>query len=271
MPQERTKSAMKVYSNHRLIWFRGSATSAQSWGEHWSVTGPERMLKSARSGDLGPYTRMMLQNLPQDRPILEAGCGVGQIVLALQKRGYQAQGVDYSRETIEKARELEPGLPVAWGDVTSLDFPGGHFGAYISLGVLEHFRDGPAPALAEAARVLGPGGVLLMTVPYLNPLRALKGSLRLYPDIAPEGMESYQYALAKNELRAWLTKAGFTPRSWYHMGLRNGLARELPPAGSLLRNPSGLLSRAVSRLDRFNSICRVFGHVVGVAAVKNPG
>ena len=46
-------------------------------------------------------------------------------------------------------------------------------GAYISLGVMEHFEDGCAAAMAEAFRVLKPGGLMFFTVPLENPFRKL--------------------------------------------------------------------------------------------------
>jgi SAM-dependent methyltransferase len=42
------------------------------------------------------------------------------------------------------------------------------FGGYLSLGVIEHFSEGPQKALAEACRVLKPGGVFVCAVPTRN-------------------------------------------------------------------------------------------------------
>ena len=50
-------------------------------------------------------------------------------------------------------------------DVTALSFDAGAFDGVVSLDVLEHVPDYRA-ALAEFARVLKPGGVLVLTVPF---------------------------------------------------------------------------------------------------------
>lgn len=54
-------------------------------------------------------------------------------------------------------------------DVTALRLPGATFDGVISLDVLEHVPDYPA-ALREFARVLRPGGVLALTVPFHHAL-----------------------------------------------------------------------------------------------------
>lgn len=59
--------------------------------------------------------------------------------------------------------------PDVQADATALPFPDGAFGAVLMAEVLEHVR-APAGALAEAARVLAPGGVLIATAPFLFPV-----------------------------------------------------------------------------------------------------
>jgi SAM-dependent methyltransferase len=60
-----------------------------------------------------------------------------------------------------------------------LPFAAGSLDTVIASSVLEYVRD-PAPVLAECARVLRPGGVLLCTVPCLaHPVRWLEWPLRL--------------------------------------------------------------------------------------------
>jgi len=52
-------------------------------------------------------------------------------------------------------------------DLRELGFRPGVFAAYISLGVVEHDPAGPDAILREAWRLLEPGGVLLLSVPYI--------------------------------------------------------------------------------------------------------
>lgn len=74
-------------------------------------------------------------------------------VVTLNARGYDIEGVDYAEETIEQLKVLFPDLPVRVGEVTNLDVEDGHYSGYISLGVIEHCKEGPEPFLREACRV----------------------------------------------------------------------------------------------------------------------
>lgn len=109
--------------------------------------------------------------LPERSTIIEAGCGLGAWVHLLRSEGHEVCGVDFEEETVRRVNADDPTLQVTVGNVTQLDFADGHFDAYISLGVVEHFREGPKAALDEALRVLKPGGLAFVTVPMLNALR----------------------------------------------------------------------------------------------------
>jgi SAM-dependent methyltransferase len=82
-------------------------------------------------------------------------------------------GVDLARSDLERAKRHDPSVPVVFGDVVRTAFADARFGAVISLGVVEHFEEGPGAALAEVRRLLRPGGVFLVTVPTQNLLRVL--------------------------------------------------------------------------------------------------
>ena len=97
--------------------------------------------------------------------------GLGQDVLALRVRGYDAEGVDWGSETVQAVRELYPELPIRASDVTQMEVPDGYYKGYISLGVVEHRQEGPQPFLKEASRVLERDGVA-----YLRALFSLLAS-----------------------------------------------------------------------------------------------
>lgn len=156
----------------------------------------------------GQLPRVFLKYLPQKGLILEGGCGMGQYVIALRARGYNCIGIDFAKKTIERIKQYFPDLPVEAGDVCSLSLTDNSLDAYISLGVVEHFQKGPHDALLEAARVLKPGGVLLVSVPHAFKWRRLTAS--------PEGTELpeeavfYQYAFTPSEFREILETSGFS-------------------------------------------------------------
>ena len=91
-----------------------------------------------------------------------------------RRRGVPARvGLDFASETLLRVRRHEPDVPLVVGDINALPFPDEVFDAYFSGGVVEHLESGPDSALREAARVTRVGGVLLISVPYLSPLRRL--------------------------------------------------------------------------------------------------
>jgi SAM-dependent methyltransferase len=102
---------------------------------------------------------------------LDAGCGTGAALEAFGGNG-TAYGVDASQDALALCRDR--GLTrVAQASVCALPFPPETFDAVLSLDVLYH-RDVPdkAAALRAMARVLKPGGLLLVNVPAYNWLRS---------------------------------------------------------------------------------------------------
>lgn len=96
--------------------------------------------------------------------LLEIGCGAGAVlgVLATGCPGLAIAGIDRAAEQIAFARALLQGLGVAGadlrqGDATSLPWPAETFDHVYIMWLLEHVQD-PRPVLAEARRVLRPGG-----------------------------------------------------------------------------------------------------------------
>jgi len=116
---------------------------------------------------------MFLSHLPKNGKIIDAGCGFGKWVLFLTNRGYNIKGVDNNRLAIKKLKEFNNSLQVEYGDILKLQYPDNSFDAYISMGVVEHFQEGPSQALKEAYRVLKPSGLIFISTPMVNTIRKL--------------------------------------------------------------------------------------------------
>jgi len=113
---------------------------------------------------------------PRGARILEVGAGSGRDSLDLQRRGATVWVADYTPSALHLIRRQEggPQLRPVCGNAFQLPFPDGSFDAVFHQGLLEHFRN-PLDMVRENARILKPGGVLLIDVPqryhYYTPLK----------------------------------------------------------------------------------------------------
>ncbi len=240
--------------NHRLVYV-GQASDPDFWDAHWQAADFQRAIRVPHHRFILGHTSRYLQ--PGAR-ILEGGCGRGDKVYALTHHGYDAYGVDYAPETVERIRRYAPELKVSLGDVRRLEFPDGFFDGYWSLGVIEHFPEGYDPILREMQRVLKPGGYIFLTCPAMSALRAIKARLRCYPawPLQPESWDGfYQFALDPRSVVARFEAAGFARvERRFHDGFY-GLMQEWPMFDALLgrayespRLPARVLRAGVNAL-----------------------
>jgi SAM-dependent methyltransferase len=132
---------------------------------------------------------------PGERRLLDAGCGTGYNLLALARLG-RATGIDLAPEAVAFCRER--GVRALRASLLALPFPDAAFDAVTSLDVIYHvWVTDERAAVAEMARVLRPGGVLLVRVPAL---RALWGA----HDVEVQSRHRY----TRGELRALLDGCG---------------------------------------------------------------
>ena len=151
-------------------------------------------------------------HLPHTARLLEIGCGAGYATVALARRGYRIDALDSVPTMIEIAckRIAESGtadkVRLGRADVRRLPMPDGSFDLVLALGVIP-WLDDPAAAVREMARVLRPGGYLLLSIdhdphleevldprrnPVLKPLRRLVAAvLRAAGLLAPARSETH--------------------------------------------------------------------------------
>jgi len=100
--------------------------------------------------------------------LLDAGCGTGFNLVHLARLG-RAVGVDLAPEAIAFCRER--GVRAVRASLPRLPFPDACFDAVTSFDVIYHaWVEDDRAAVAEMARVLRPGGVMLVRVPALRAL-----------------------------------------------------------------------------------------------------
>jgi len=94
---------------------------------------------------------------------LDAGCGDGRYLAALEvELPARLAGVDISERILETARERVPRADLRQANLESLPFEDDEFDLVLSSQVIEHVVDRTA-ALRELARVLRPGGALVLS------------------------------------------------------------------------------------------------------------
>ncbi len=89
--------------------------------------------------------------------VLDLACGTGVAAAAAAGRGAQPVGLDFSAAMLSVARAAHPQIRFEEGDAEALPFADASFDAVVSNFGVHHVPD-PVQALAQARRVLRPGG-----------------------------------------------------------------------------------------------------------------
>jgi ubiquinone/menaquinone biosynthesis C-methylase UbiE len=186
--------------------------------------------------------------LPKDGLILEAGSGLSAAVITLRQRGFKVVGLDYAENALHISRRYDSSLPLVTGDVHALPFGDHSLNAYLSFGVLEHFEHGMGAALAEAYRVLKPGGVLVLTIPYPNVVHRLVQRRR---GGALNDEDFYESTYTRDALCQNVTDAGFTVLK----AVPTSHAFTLWGLGGVFRRPGYYQTSALA--DRLGGLLRV--------------
>jgi ArsR family transcriptional regulator len=145
-----------------------------------------------------------LRDMVGEQPVnafLDLGTGTGRLLQLFEPIYRQATGIDASREMLAVARaNLERSgidkATIRLGDIFNLPLEGGRYDL-VSIHQVLHYLDDPEMAIAEATRMLRPGGRLVIV------------------DFAPHGLEALRgehhharLGFSHAQMRTWLEKAG---------------------------------------------------------------
>lgn len=137
-----------------------------------------------------------LEALKGSSPVLDLGCGRGELLLMLREAGIDASGIEGDAAVAQTAERR--GLVVSQGDVLEVlrTVPEASRGAVTAIHLFEHLAPPVLLAvLAEVHRVLRPGGLLIIESPNPHSLRV--GAALYWVDpthlrpLMPETMELY--------------------------------------------------------------------------------
>ncbi len=173
------------------------------WDNMWTVRTIEQELEVCDMES--PPRELFLDYLSKKAKIVDAGCGFGKWVIYLHRHGYNIVGIDNNEFALSKLKEFDSTLQVEAGDILNIKYQDNYFDAYISMGVIEHFEEGPHAPLKEAYRLLKPGGLAFVSVPTVNIIRMIiRRPIRNTIDSFLRSIMKVKKGWSKSKARAFL-------------------------------------------------------------------
>jgi SAM-dependent methyltransferase len=200
--------------------------------------------------------------------LLDIGAGRGELLRTALQAGWSAIGIEPSANFREYAGKYS-GAELREEPVERCGFAPNSFDVVVLLAVLEHLYN-PDETIAEIARILRPGGALLLDVPNERGLYFLIGNLYQklrgrdwVVNIAPTFSPFHVFGFGPRSLRALLAKHDLRPVHWH---VYPGRAM-VPTRAGLVGALEQLSAHAVTALSSIGSL----GTYIESWAVKSPG
>jgi len=138
------------------------------WDEVWAKTEASSSSTAIHRSEEYRFVRDHVL-APAARPldILDCGCGTGGWTLTLREDGHRAIGIDIAAGVVSRLRDRH-GEAFRVADFRKTELPAESFDVILNWGGLEHFEEGPSEGIAEAWRLLRPGGAFVASTPFHN-------------------------------------------------------------------------------------------------------
>ncbi len=216
-----------------------SSTSYRDRGGKRFIWPVEAVVRQLRTGRL-----QKIERLSNKGRMLDAGCGRGLMLAIARDRGWEVVGLEFNAETAAPARD-EFGLHVKTGRLSDLGFEKCSFDVITFWHSLEHLEDA-VDVVREAAKLLKPGGLLLISAPNFESLQSrMSGPDWFHLDI-PFHMYHFSASNIKRLLRSTglevvreehscleFNPFGFIQSALNMAGLKHNLLYEILKTGSL--------------------------------------
>lgn len=182
--------------------------------------------------------------LPPGRGV-DVGCGRGRAVADLTALGRPAVGADRSDAMVRSARERFPACEYTTADATALPFEDESLDWYRSERTYLHIAD-PLRALAEARRVLRPGGTAVVADQDFDSTVMASSDPALTRAVVAALTDSMANGHAGTRMPALFAEAGFTDITVQALPLAFS---SLAPVAPLLIEPAGAAAVAAGAVS----------------------
>jgi 2-polyprenyl-3-methyl-5-hydroxy-6-metoxy-1,4-benzoquinol methylase len=147
--------------------------------------------------------------------LLDVGCGSASLLGLMKNRGFRVMGVDFSSEAAAVAK-TENGVNVIVGSLGHAAFADASFDIVTLFHVMEHVTN-PRAVLKEVARILRPGGSVVLQVPNIDSWQFRMFGAKWYGLDIPRHVIDY----SKESMLRLLDDAGFIAKRIRHFNLRD--------------------------------------------------
>lgn len=264
----------------------------------WDEKDMEALLATCETDGIFP---LIQEHMPAPARVLESGCGAGRYVKYLHDRGWDVIGLEWDQDAVDIIKKHWPEVKAVQGDSANSPFEDNYFDGIISLGVIEHWVEGPEAPLKDIYRTLKPGGAAIITAPCLNTVRRLKKATwwneyvnereatrnwrknngpkpnRLQPHYKyfpyPTYGEFFEYRFTKKQFIDAIKQEGFEIIDHSPIAVIDGMYHELNPSQRLVKyeNRQFVPTRSGKVINSTLSRVPFFHSHHQVAIVRKPG
>jgi|SRR5579875_2663774 len=183
--------------------------------ESYNVVAKEYVERFAGELANKPFDRKVLQDFAArvksvaPLPVLDLGCGPGQVAAFLEALGVPVIGIDIAPDMLREARELHPYIEFREGDMYALDLPAESFAGLVAFYSIIHIeREDVAGVLDNLRRLLIPGGRLLISI-------HIGSEIRHSDEWWDKSVDLDFVFFEVDEMTGYLAEAGFTAIEYF--------------------------------------------------------